>query len=345
MKPLLCAILVAASIFCPKRIFCAEDPSYKEKPLSVWMGELRNKQSQEIRNQAQDAIRQIGTNALPFLLEEMRVLGVLWKNDITNFYATPAMVNRQMSVLLTFDILGPWAKSAIPELRNRINDNGLVADFVAHALIQIDPKVAAETLTEALTNQHYYVSCVAANRLYELGTNAEIAVPNLIWCLKDKSLDTNGSSNLREFSANALGVIRKPADEIIPALIQTMQHDNSPLVRRASARSLSKFETNSPLIISAFTDALQREENPFIRVTLAGSLASFGTNALTSIPVLIQALQQEKSPVARAGFVNALGLFGTNALLAVPILRQLSTNDSDIKVRSAAAKEIKKLEQ
>ena len=240
-----CILLATVTVFAWQPVVLAYNLSYKDKELSAWVADLRNKSSQPVRDEAKESIRQIGTNALPFLLEELRTLGVLWQNNITNFYSKPEIVERQMRLRATFEVLGSIAKPAIPILRERMNENGFVADTSQHALIQIDPAIAARVLTEALTNKHYYVSCAAANNLFSLNTNAEIAVTVLLKTLRDNSSNTNDSRNLRSFSANALGAIGKQPETIVPVLARVIQDDESPLVRLSAVRALAKFGTNA----------------------------------------------------------------------------------------------------
>ena len=251
-------LLVVLAFGWAERSLGIEGFVHEGKAISVWISELRDRHSQVVRDQAKEAIQQAGTNALPFLLDELRTLGSLWQNDLTNFYNTPALVERQMWLRAAFEALGPVAKPAIPQLRARMNENGFVADTVQYALAQIDPAAAAIILTEALTNSNYYVSCAAANNLYSLGPDAAIALPVLLKTLTDQSAQTNESRNLRTFSANALGAIGKQPEQTVPALATALRQDESPLVRLAAVRALEKFGTNAvaalPVLRQVATD-------------------------------------------------------------------------------------------
>ncbi len=263
MKVLFPIILVAIGLFDLKVGFAAEDPSYNGKSVSVWVAQLGFKQSQEVRDQAEEAVRQIGTNSLPFLLRELRVLGQAQRTDRTNFYNTPAMVDRMMNVRSAFKTLGSTAKPAIPELMKLLND-GLLPDSAAHSLIQIDPQIASVALVKALTNKDHHVSCAAANNLYSVATNAEMAVPVLLQTLNDRSPDTNGSRNLRAFSANALGAIGKAPEKTVPALIKCLEQDENPYSRTAAARALAKFGTNAHPALPALRQASTND--PVVRI-------------------------------------------------------------------------------
>lgn len=323
----------------------SNEQTYKDKTVSVWISELSDKSSSEVRAKAQDALRNIGTNALPFLLKEIRVLGeIREKQGITNFYTNPALTKRQMDVHRAFKTLGPIARPAVPLLVNRISDSGLVADFVSSALIQIDPNLAVAVLTKTLTNQNYDIRCVAANRIYEVAEHAETAVPVLIQCLEDKSSDTNDSTNLREFSANALGAIGKPANEIIPVLLYALESDGSVLVRRAAARALSKFTNDAAIIVPSLMRSAQIDAMPLVRSMAIHGLANFGTNIFQAIPELVEGLQRETNSVTRQSFIYTLASLGTNSTPTIPVLRDISKNDPDVRVRYMAEQAIDKIQ-
>jgi HEAT repeat protein len=274
MKFFVHSIVITIAVCCSERSLGREDVSHEGKTISAWVSELRDKHSQAVRDQAKDAVQQAGTNALPFLLDELRTLGSLWQNDLTNFYNTPALVERQMGLRAAFEALGPVAKPAIPLLRERMNENGFVADTVQYALTQIDPAVAALILTEALTNSNYYVSCAAANNLYSLGPEAAIALPVLLKTLTDRSSQTNESRNLRTFSANALGAIGKQPEQTVPALATALRQDESPLVRLAAVRALEKFGTNAVPALPALREVSTDDPDLRVRATAAHALNS-----------------------------------------------------------------------
>ena len=121
----------------------AEPVIVNGKNLEAWVNELGGKQEALVRGRAEQAIKEIGTNALPFLVEETRILGQAWTIDITNFYSTPVMVTRLMNVRTAFKILGSVASPAIPQLEKLLNQ-GVLADSAAYDLTQIDGEAAAK---------------------------------------------------------------------------------------------------------------------------------------------------------------------------------------------------------
>jgi len=94
----ICPIILAAAVAvialftssCGSR---SQQPVYDGKPLSEWISDLSYQKPKALRVQAQQSLRQIGTNAIPFLLEEMDDLGIMWRGGVTNFYNTPVLKN------------------------------------------------------------------------------------------------------------------------------------------------------------------------------------------------------------------------------------------------------------
>src|SRR5437867_1186456 len=63
----LCLVAVAAAFF----VMRPREPVYQGKQLSQWLEEFNRVGPAEINQEAEKAIRQIGTNALPFLVKDL----------------------------------------------------------------------------------------------------------------------------------------------------------------------------------------------------------------------------------------------------------------------------------
>ena len=213
-------------------------PVYNGKSLSAWLRDVDNEKPNHPNEQAREAIRQIGTNALPFLLKEINDPGEIWSQlgQTNSFYKTREAYIRRSNVTIGFNILGPIARPAVPALVDLLN-NGNNPGSAADALVEIDPQIAAVALTDALTNKATEPRLAAAAYLIIVGTNADIAVPNLILCLKNKSPE-NG------IMASTLGDIHARPDIAVPALIR-MLNDEDFQTRVESVRSLGEFGTNA----------------------------------------------------------------------------------------------------
>jgi hypothetical protein len=251
------AIVAAIALFSSSCGSRNPQPVYNGKSLSEWLGDMKVGNPKEVTEPAEQAIRQIGTNALPFLLKEISDLGDLWQKVGPTNFAREGQT-RLYNVRIAFKTLGPIAKPAVPALVDLLN-KGNDSDCAAVALTQVDPQFAVIALTDALTNKLIAPRIAAADALFYVRSNADIAVPNLIQCLKYKPASQDLPQDvimLKGFTADMLGVIHARSDITVPALIEALD-DKEPQVRFESLRALGKF---GPAAVAA-VPALQQATN------------------------------------------------------------------------------------
>src|SRR5437773_1651570 len=116
-----------------------DEPECRGHPLSYWLEHYTTRATDEDRARAKEAeiaIREIGTNAIPALLVWLRYEPSQTKTDILNFLSRlrRSSYGRWVPASLTYDhtrvprgdigsfILGPAAAEAIPELEQIAND-------------------------------------------------------------------------------------------------------------------------------------------------------------------------------------------------------------------------------
>jgi hypothetical protein len=175
------------------------EPQYGGKKLRDWL-ELygqpfdRFKDSQE----AADAVRHIGTNALPCLLrwtdyEPPGWKQMLWTNAavvrMPGYFWLRYRPSDKLNRLgrFGFEILGPQARPALPEVKRRMVDweNPWRATAAMQIYTGIEGPDALPTLLSALANTNAACRISAAFDLAALGTNGAPAVPILRKALND----------------------------------------------------------------------------------------------------------------------------------------------------------------
>jgi HEAT repeat protein len=168
---------------------------YQGKPLSAWLDEVWHLDG-GVDPEAEKAVRQIGTNAIPYLLKlattrdstlKTKVSAVLPEKWFVGY--TTRSAHNHFSAAFGFQALGPAAKSAVPTLINLLGDK--------------DEDIR-KTSSRALGS---------------IGTEAQDAVPGLIKHLSDPARDVAVSS------AEALENIPSTSVEEVPALLRAL---NSP---------------------------------------------------------------------------------------------------------------------
>ncbi len=246
------------------------DPVSNGKHLSAWVKDLNEPPA--IGSESAKAIRQLGTNALPYLLEELsnhdtglrkRIMD--WAaddgNNFQKFWWTYSDEGRAVRAQNAMITLGPIAKPALGELVRRLNDPSSPYT-VATVLGHIGPE-ALNPLLNALTNSSSEVREKAAGGLGWMGTNAQPAIPKLLTTLHDPVW------HVRVGSAFALGKIGCEPEIVIPELIASLS-DMGP------------------------------QQYGRVRGEAAFGLGLFGSRASAAVPDLIKALSDPESNVRRS---------------------------------------------
>lgn len=156
----------------------SKQPNYQGKPLTVWLEAYRlpRERNQAAWEEADKAVRHIGTNAIPTLLQMLRLneLGA-FKRDATS--AIPALVSA-----LKTDEEYKVRENIINALSRIGNDNPEALRAVVEALGDSNPRVRAQ----------------AARFLPQFENKAKLGRPELLKCLEDPD------SLIRGLAAEAL---------------------------------------------------------------------------------------------------------------------------------------------
>ena len=240
-------------------VFRNQEPVYQGKPLSYWLagftaqityGRLStNGSTTPTRDQANEAVRQIGTNGIPTLLRMLRqhdsdfglkLVKLAQKQRLIQINFVPA-TRRNSEAALAFGVLGAAGSNAVPALiqiyEERISDASQMS--TAWSLGWIGPTAAAAVpalvRTASNTNANAYVRGFAAEALGYIHAEPESVVPTLIISLKDSE------PFVREHAAEALGSFGTDAKAAIPALVGSM-NDPNPAVRMSAESALKAID-------------------------------------------------------------------------------------------------------
>jgi HEAT repeat protein len=245
------------------------EPQHDGQPLSVF---LRNQTYGDVRidRAAKEAIRDMGSNAVPYLVEVLEARESRWRialRDLAERHklwrsSSPPLTTRQNDAALACEVLGPTAAPAAPALRRLVNDPVLAPAAIA-ALAQIGPE-NLPVLTNALQT---------------------------------------GIDTARIHAAGHLRHLR-PAERVIPALVNALRDTNA-LVRSRAAESLGTFRDHPTLAVPALVACLD-DKSPPVRCSAAQSLGWIGPEASAATPKLLQRFQESKDPMSGRRFAEAL---------------------------------------
>ena len=164
-----------------------DEPAHGGKKLSKWLDELsamRFPGECDPNTRPAQAVRAIGTNAIPWLIHEMRGQGsimrwrlnvLLARQDIIEF-RLPDHHTQMRRACMGFAALGPMAEPAIPELLKLVEGN---PGYVPTAISYIGPP-AIPALQQCLTNYRAW-DYTPVGRVVPLPENTIAAIYNAIW--------------------------------------------------------------------------------------------------------------------------------------------------------------------
>ena len=254
--------------------FRSREPVYQGRPLSAWLEDLdygRPSFRREAVPLAEEAVRRMGSNAVPFLVGMMRckdspfrkkMVALCSKQSFIKFNFRPAADTLQWRGALGIYVLGPAGKAAIPELIN------------------------------LLSNQHTWIRGRAAMALGKIGPDAKVAVPYLIKTLSDKDAD------VRACTCIGLSDLGPVAAEALPAVVTCLKETNH-AVFSSALNAVSSMRGQATLVVPVLAEKLSDNDSS-IRYSAAITLASFGPESRTAVPKLVAALKDQDKDVRQA---------------------------------------------
>jgi HEAT repeats len=265
------------------------EPVYQGRSLGSWVRQLddgdpwagfshhswRTNLSVE-QIQAAEAIRSIGTNALPFLVplatrkdsptDELLISIVGNRKEEEN--ARKKRYERSWDAALALYALGPEAKPCLPQLKQAYYDYGNegTARYAAVALAGIGPE-GWRVLSDSITNTNWF-ACFGIWAL----ANQHVTNPAIVDSLID--LLTNNIVFHSEESAWALGELGEEPERVVPILLNVYQSSAQPSMRNAAADALARFGAKAQCAVPALIKGLQDSD---------GSVRYTASNALKAI--------------------------------------------------------------
>ncbi len=245
------------------------EPVYQGKRLSQWLTDITadgDHFSLVDREPAEDAVRHMGTNAIPTALRLLRVKDSALKLKLISlaqerhllkaYYVTASARNCQAAI--AFHVLGAQAKGAVPSLL-RIAEENISPEsrsFAISALGSVGPDAAAAVplLVRVAAagddpSQDTLSRCSATSALGDIHAQPQLVIPVMRQLLDDPNfaIRQRAAEVLASFDTS----LTKPA---VPQLVELLKNAN-PYVRAAAARLIVQIDPESAELRKAELDA------------------------------------------------------------------------------------------
>jgi HEAT repeat protein len=267
---LLVAVATAGAVFLSLH---PREPIYQGKRLSTWIEKLAAEQDEgeslsdvfHRQEMLTNTVLTIGPEAVPCAVRWIRERPRPSWYDEFQFRVEhalrarvrlPERKDRSWEALWIFQILGPAAKQAIPDLARLLNDEYLCGD-AARCLGAIGPD-SVPALSNALATGTNQVRRMAAEALAELGPSASATAPLLLQTIR-------AAPAAASFALRALVEVETNSATLLPLLVERFADSNT---APAAAYALARLGTPGlPFLLQGLTN-----HQPTIRAAAGAAL-------------------------------------------------------------------------
>jgi len=342
--------------------FHSSEPSYHGKSLNRWLEQAR--QNKEIENALADvyldtpsahAVRAMGKDALPSLIRMAHTRDTPFRRgmiELSRKYEwlglhPQSFDDIQMKAAYGFSILGPSAKTALPELTAMLDDPAPeVRLLAAFAIGKIGPagasaipalgKLIANSVSANPNRKHSTDErALAAYALGSMGPAAQAALPQIELLRKDSNyfVRAAGEAAFVKISGQGLDTILEPLKD--PSSTNWM----------FAAQAIVFLGTNGAPAIPLLIAALQ-STNASVRDKALDAVSAIHMSPETTIPAILPFVAATNTNNwNRANALNALRNFGPSARAMVPIATlQRAIEDPDENVRIHATNALREID-
>ncbi len=287
------------------------EPVCRGKRLSEWLQLLVLSGDEQETMSAEAAIRQIGTNGIPFLLKwiqyeprggnrTMRALvdkipARLRSNRLVYKFMENTSERRAGEAEMGLAILGPQAAPAIPDLTRQMRKYAATnAALSAIRSLGCIGSAALPVLMAAVDEPQFpnRFAAVATIAMNFRGTNGLPALPLLVRSAGDSD------SRVARASILALGTLHLEPQTTIPALTNRV-HDPRPDIRSAAVYALGGFKQQASELLPVLAEAL-KDLDVGVRLEAVTVAEKFKDRVPEFTPLLIEATKDTNQNVRAA---------------------------------------------
>jgi hypothetical protein len=274
-----------------------DGPTYNGRTLREWLALHRNKGSQkDKRKEAVLAVRQIGTNGLPYLLKSIQYepsrrqhrLETVKRNlprFLQKYFSRPASdesaFERLQDSLVGFQILESQATASIPELDRLMGDTNRSPHVRLNAGIAMayagteGPLRLIQIVTNAPPiNQGFALVSISMLQNHDPARLGQF-LPTLIRCLQDPTIGPT--------AVTVLGQMKGDLDVVLPALTNAFSSSYSD-VRYGAVSAFNDRQENHAAFAAPALRGLVNDPDRNVALAASNILQALPTTTVTPIP-------------------------------------------------------------
>ena len=302
---------IAGLIFSLVHFTISQEPTYQGKTLSEWIAPFCRQTAKgldapggpqhfEELQPARNAVKQIGTNAVPILIAKLnhresglhRTARELSEKQPYVALRLPDPYVSKIRAIRALANLGPAAEPAIPSLKAQLGDAAL-SEHAVYALAGMGAeglRALVEQYTNVPTRQRIFMAMMIVsptstyrgeNASYpDYETNqatAAIIIEGLCRVAQDRAFGFQMSAIQR------LGKCGPQASNAVPILVQILDAHNS-MTLSSTIGALGQIRCQPEIVIPALTNLLS-DPNPGTRMAASSALREFGYDVPFEVPV------------------------------------------------------------
>jgi HEAT repeats len=301
---------IAGVIFGVVHLASPREPAYQGKTLSEWIAPFCRQTAKgldapggpqhfEELEPVRHAVRQIGTNAIPFLIARLnhresalhRVTRQLSEKQpyVALRLADPNVP--KIRAIRALANLGRDGRSAIPSLKGQLSDITL-SEHAVYALSGMGAEgmramMEQYTNIPALCRHQVMLTIVSPTSIYRgepmassgIDENIERLVEGLSWVVQQST------SPFRLPAINRLRELRSRASSAVPTLL-TVLSDPNPVARQTAIRALGEIQAQPEVVVPALTNLLN-DPDLGTRMAAGFALRAFGYDVWPQAPRMI----------------------------------------------------------
>jgi hypothetical protein len=300
--PLLVAACVIITLIACLILSRDREPIYKGKKLSEWaelyelsfnpvgVGEQPTPEEYSDRRKAVEAAHHTRDEILPRAVKLIQYEKPAWKGKVMHameridvrrwcplFIWGPFYGDQGEDSLVYFDMLGPDARTAVPELTLIMKhaDSARVRERAMYALARTG-KEGLRPLIETLAdpkNRDRRAAAYAIGDMKDQGTVASLAVPILVKCLED------ADPNMSSAAATVLGELGLEASIAVPGLTNCLQ-SSDPYVREEAISALGNFGEKARAALPSLLVVASIDADYSVRESATNALSEIAPDSL-----------------------------------------------------------------